>query len=193
MPEVHWDTQLSGRWTRFLLLFDQSGSAKVQFQHLPGLSVFSVGRSREDFWRRHLNFSSLYFHCLHGQMHLSIQPLDCPSAVLISLWLVCALEMEHWMQMTEWFPNPGSPHPSPCGWRPCLGTNHCLYWFPLLPCWNVQHELFTPLLELTSHESKSWHCRFPQTLERFSLHLLCFHRLEFYGYYLHLPLSVRHH
>lgn len=79
------------------------------------------------------------------------------------------------MQMTEWFPNSGSPHPSPHGWRPCLGTNHFLYWFPLLPCWSVQPEPFTSLLELISHESKCWHCHFPQTLEHISLSFLCFH------------------
>lgn len=131
---------------------------------------------------------SLHFCWLHGQVHLSIQPLDCPFALLVSLW------RGSWSrrQMTGWFPNPGSPHQSPCGWRPCLDTKHVLYWFPLLPCWIVQPQLRYCSWPLVNQN--------PDTA-LFLMHwsisasgLLCFHSgFKSIGSYLHLPLSVRHH
>lgn len=69
---------------RFLLLFDQSGSAKVQFQHAPGLSVFAAGRGQEDFWR-HLNSPA---YTVVGFMGRCIFPFS-PWTVPLQCWLAC--------------------------------------------------------------------------------------------------------
>lgn len=85
MPETHWDAWISGRCMRFLLLFDQSGSAKVLFQHPPGLSVFSAGTGQEDFRRRHLISAACTFVGFMGRCIFPFSPWTVP----LPCWLAC--------------------------------------------------------------------------------------------------------
>jgi len=116
----------------------------------------------------------MHIQWFHRQVHLSIQCLDCTFVVLVSLW------RGDCFRSTECKRQGGSQildlHTLWIKTARTLG--HFLYWFPLLPSWIVQPELFTSLLQRTSHESKSWHCSFPLILGHFnlgsSLFSLCF-------------------
>lgn len=85
MPEARWHAWVSGIRMSFLLLFDQSGSAKVQFQHPRGLSLFSAGRGQEDFWRRHLSSTACAFVGFTGRCIFPFSPWTGP----LLCWLAC--------------------------------------------------------------------------------------------------------
>lgn len=151
------------------------------------------GQGPGGFLKKTPQLHSLSFRWLHGQVHLSVQSLDWPFAVLVSLWGGgCFGNMEWKWQGGSQILVLHTHHPG--GDDPVWTLTTFSVGFPCCPVGvsNLNYSLHSWSWPLMNQNPGT--ALFLKHRSIVAQGLLCFHSgFKFIGPYLHLPLSVRHH